>query len=66
MLTLWGEGGYGGSPNAEAGKAHVGISTILVTGTYRSTNTVTVLFKPQWSWLLRLSLVNKITAQYNN
>jgi hypothetical protein len=25
MLTLWGKGGYGGSPNVEAGK---GVSTI--------------------------------------
>jgi hypothetical protein len=27
MLTLWGEGGYGGSPNGEAGKKDVLIST---------------------------------------
>jgi hypothetical protein len=25
MLTLWGKGGYGGSPNVEAGK---GVSTL--------------------------------------
>ena len=35
MLTLWGKGGYGGSPNAEAGKMYQQFYTYLYNHAHR-------------------------------